>query len=277
MNIGIVNYNTSTLVTALLGSIKKFVQSETHIYIFDNSDKESCYTTMEPNVTVFDNTHGKILNFDTELKKYPSRLVSSGKHNKYASAKHCMTVEKLIELIDDNVILLDSDVLLKCDISTLYDDTCAVIADYESLKGSKPRMLPYVEFLNVKMLREHGIHYFDCKRMHGLHERNTDEDRYDTGASLYEDVIAKNLPYKSICHTDYIVHLKAGSWKRNREYYLNNFLRKYRDLFDGETIPLVQTVPQVKQRLVRNPYSYNPCARKVVYKTVRKKSNISPL
>jgi len=39
---------------------------------------------------------------------------------------------------------------------------------------------------------------------------------YDTGASLYEDVIKHKIPYKMIANSKYITHLGHGSWKGQR-------------------------------------------------------------
>ena len=119
-NILIIHYNTPYLTECLVRSINLFVEGAT-IYIFDNSN-EKPFTAKFDNVTVFDNTKGQIINFDKWLEKYPNKKKSGGRLNKWGSAKHCYSVEKCMELINDGFILLDSDVLLKKDISNLIDD-----------------------------------------------------------------------------------------------------------------------------------------------------------
>ena len=61
-NILIVHYNTPKLTECLVKSINKFVGTNCNIYIFDNSDKLR-FTYSQENLTIFDNTHGQIINF----------------------------------------------------------------------------------------------------------------------------------------------------------------------------------------------------------------------
>ena len=113
-NIVIIHYNTPRLTECLVRSINLFVK-DAIIYIFDNSDKEP-FTAFFDNVLVIDNTKGEIIDFDKWLEKYPKKHLSNGRANKWGSAKHCYSVEKCMEIIQDDFILLDSDVLLKKDI-----------------------------------------------------------------------------------------------------------------------------------------------------------------
>ena len=126
-NILIIHYNTPYLTECLVRSINLFVEGAT-IYIFDNSN-EKPFTAKFDNVTVFDNTKGQIIDFNKWLEKYPNKNKSGGRLNKWGSAKHCYSVEKCMELIDDGFILLDSDVLLKRDISNLIDDKVIFTGD----------------------------------------------------------------------------------------------------------------------------------------------------
>jgi hypothetical protein len=98
-NILIIHYNTPYLTECLVRSINLFVKDAV-IYIFDNSN-EKPFTAKFDNVTVFDNTKGQIINFDKWLENYPNRKMSGGRLNKWGSAKHCYSVEKCMELIDD--------------------------------------------------------------------------------------------------------------------------------------------------------------------------------
>ena len=126
-NIVIIHYNTPYLTECLVRSINLFVRDAV-IYIFDNSDK-SPFVAKFDNVTILDNTKGDIINFDEWLKKYPRRSMSHGRVNGWGSAKHCYSVEKCMELIGENFFLLDSDILLKRDISELADNECIYVGE----------------------------------------------------------------------------------------------------------------------------------------------------
>lgn len=212
-NIVIIHYNTPHLTECLVRSINLFMK-DTVIYIFDNSDKDP-FTAKFDNVTILDNTKGQIINFEKWLEQYPNRTRSGGRVNKWASAKHCYSVEKCMEIIDDNFILLDSDVLLKKDISDLFDDSYMYIAETSLQPHSTiNRILPYMCYINVKMCKENGIHYFDDSYMHGLckNDINKRADSYDTGAGFYFH--ANKFKHVDIELNDYIVHYQHGSWNK---------------------------------------------------------------
>ena len=215
-NIVIIHYNTPYLTECLVRSVNKFVK-DAKIYIFDNSDKDPFIAKFD-NVTIFDNTKGQIIDFDKWLENYPKRFKSTEATKMFGSAKHCYSIEKCIELVDENFILLDSDVLLKRDISCLYDERVIYIGEiikqpYVSVK----RVLPFVCFINVEMMKKYGKHYFDDNYMHGLHNDkvNKHADWYDTGAGFYTNTL--DLPHMDIICEDYVTHYGHGSW--NKEGY----------------------------------------------------------
>ena len=121
-------------------------------------------------------------------------------------------------MFDENFVLLDSDILLKRDISNMFKTEEITMASTESWKG-KPRIIPYICFINVKKCKELGIRYFDENHIHGL---TRDGDRYDTGAFFYEQIRDKKLDIKRLNLSEYIVHYKAASWvddaKRHHGY-----------------------------------------------------------
>ena len=166
-NIVIIHYNTPYLTECLVRSINLFVK-DAIIYIFDNSDSLPFINNFS-NVTILDNTNGQIINFDKWLKKYPNRKKSPGSANKWGSAKHCYSVEKCMEIIKENFILLDSDVLLKKDISNLLKKNIIYAGEIITQPNSSiKRILPFICYINVKMCKRNGIHYFDDAYMHGL-------------------------------------------------------------------------------------------------------------
>ena len=61
------------------------------------------------------------------------------------------------------------------------------------------------------MLKDNKIKYFHSDRIHG--GLTVTGNYYDTGASLYEDILNLNLPYKQISYEKYIYHFEHGSWK----------------------------------------------------------------
>lgn len=218
-NIVIIHYNTPYLTECLVRSVNKFVK-DAKIYIFDNSDKDP-FTARFDNVTIFDNTNGQIINFDEWLEKYPKKTSSPGRVNNWASAKHCYSIEKCIELLDENFILLDSDVLLKKDISCLYDERTVYVGEViPQPRSTIKRVLPFICFINVEMLKKNKKHYFDENYMHGLccNIVNKRADSYDTGAGFYANTL--DLPHMDIICEDYITHYGHGSW--NKEGYTYN-------------------------------------------------------
>lgn len=224
INIAIVHYNTPELTKCLIKSVKKYTP-ESKVYIFDNSDKYPFNAEGLEDVVVFDNTKGNIINFNKWLEKYPNRFVSNGKVNNWGSAKHCVSVDKCMSLINENFILLDSDVLLKTDISELFDPKYIFVGEtVVQPKSTIKRILPYICFINVEMCAKNGIHYFDENRMHGLHHNviNRYADNYDTGAAFY--LQCENFPRKEIRTEDYVVHYSGGSWRNVKE-------RKYKHIF----------------------------------------------
>lgn len=244
-NVLIVNFNTQKLTDACIKSVNKHTPG-CSIYVFDNSDKEPFVNTFD-NVTVFDNTKGQIIDFDEWLSKYPSSKKSYEATKIRGSAKHCYTIERCISLIPDGFVLLDSDVLLKKDITDLIDEECVYVAGVENEpKTTIKRVLPFVCYINSKMCLENGIHYFDENYMHGL-MKTVKGDRYDTGAAFY--IHANGYKTKEINYNDYVVHFKGGSWFDTYKKYekrkvggkkniisAEEWLRKFSILYDESPI-----------------------------------------
>ena len=209
------------------------------IYIFDNSSDKP-FTAKFDNVTIFDNTKGQIIDFEKWLEKYPNRVKSNGRTNNWGSAKHCYSVEKCMELINDNFILLDSDVLLKKDISPLFEEDKLFVGEITFQPQSTiRRILPFICYINVKMCKEKGVHYFDENFMHGLYITPT-SDRFDTGGGFY--LSAKEHAHRAIICDDYIVHYRHGSWDKKgyiQKYSHEEWLqinRKYWDNINNKKV-----------------------------------------
>jgi hypothetical protein len=229
VNVLIVNYNTQKLTNACICSVNKFTPDAT-IYVFDNSDKEPFVNTHK-NVQVLDNTKSQIIDFNTILNKYENKTLYGAKSN-FGTLKHCLSVDKCFDLINDNFILLDSDVLVKKDLTEIYDDKYIYVGDVFSEGLSKNlRLSPHVCFINVNKSKENNIRYFDEKRIVGLSKEGDD---YDTGSSFYFDTI--NFDNRKIKESDYIIHFGAASWSRKDAPSINTWLKKYSILWDDKQL-----------------------------------------
>ena len=224
VGIVIINYNTNALVNALIKSIKKNVKSiDYDIVVFDNSTSEKF---MCPNgVKLIDNSKNSLINF-MKIIKETSCVQSS---NNYASYKHAMTVQFLLNILQyDDLVFLDSDILLKRDIDFI-DQRFVVIADYPGKTTSIPRFIPFIMYINQSKIKSKNIKYLDIYRMHGG-ANASNSCIYDTGCSFYEDVVKAKLPIKKINYENYIVHFGGGSWRRSKQDQ-NRFLTTYAKLW----------------------------------------------
>ena len=219
----IVHYNTPKLTECAIRSLDKHTQG-CYVVVFDNSDRKPfAYDgigQLHPSTIVrtIDNTQGQIINFDEWLNYFPNREWS---RNNYGSAKHCISVQYLIDFIHAGYslpfVLMDSDVLIRKDIAPLFDDSVAWVGHigcntrkrfgFEVLKVD-----PFLCFINTPMIQQHGIRYFNPQRMWNL-VSTPPYNRYDTGAWFYEDCMNHRLPYREIDTKEYILHLRHGSWR----------------------------------------------------------------
>jgi len=219
----IVNYNTQRLTECAIRSLNQHTPG-CEIKVFDNSDMEAFVVGENmSNVEVIDNTKGAIINFDELIKSYPDRVFETNGSN-FGSAKHCKTVDVCLDLFPEGFLLMDSDVLVKKDVSVFWDGSCA----WSGLVNSSPsrwgiivpRVLPFICYINAPMLKKKGIRYFNGEKMYALTSREPDK-AYDTGAWFYEDCERHHLPGRYLMITDYIEHFDHGSWAgRDAEEWL---------------------------------------------------------
>lgn len=224
----LVNYNTTELTNcACLSILKQHPDAE--FILFDNSDKEPFNNRDLFNMKYIDNTKGQIINFEKELEKYPNKTLQQQRLEgiNFGSAKHTMSIQWLIDNLNEPVILCDTDILLKKKIDFNNEDLYCV-ADIDDKWKSKNiiRILPFITYLNIPKIKENKIRFFDSKRMHAL--TNDRGFYYDTGASFYEDLLKFDATkFKRINYNDYIIHFKAGSWKS----FDKSLLLKYKELW----------------------------------------------
>ena len=159
----IVHYNTPEMTRCCIRSLQKHTPG-VGIIVFDNSDKRP-FEPMD-GVEIIDNTKGQIINFDEWLKEFPDKVdVGNG----WASAKHCWTVQWLVNKRRNPFILMDSDVLIKQDISSFWDKTQAFVGQVKphmsAFRITVERVLPFLCFVNVPMMKGGGVSYFNFPKM----------------------------------------------------------------------------------------------------------------
>lgn len=207
----IVHYNTPELTAYTVRSLKKWTP-DCKVVIFDNSDRMPWQPIGDEEV--FDNTKGQIINFDHWLDGFPHKLPSP--RNNYGSAKHCLSVQWLLDYLATPFVLVDSDVLIRCDISKLWDDRYLWVGEVGSNTGrfgiSLFKVHPFLCYLNADMMRKKHIYYFNPRKMWDLTNKVPNR-YYDTGAWLYEVTIKMRMRYKLISLNRHCFHLRHGSWK----------------------------------------------------------------
>ena len=218
--VAIVHYNTPELTEACILSLRKS-GCGWPVLVLDNSDKRPFSKKMK-GVKVLDNGRGQIIDFDAELSKYPNRIAEHAQQSNFGSMKHCMSVQYLWSVLKDGFILLDSDTLVKRDISELWQEEYAAVGERRSYPGHPypvaERFLPFLLYMNVPKLVAAGAKFYDPKRCWMLQGNLNDKANwYDTGACLMEDVrrIKPYLVGKIVKIGDYITHLGSGSWRNN--------------------------------------------------------------
>jgi hypothetical protein len=222
----IIHYNTQELTEAAIKSLNKTTKG-CQVIVFDNSDRKPFVNKFD-NVTYIDNTKGQIINFTEWLNSFPNKVRTN---NDWASAKHCYSIHWFVKMRKNPFVLMDSDVLLKQDITALWDEKFAYIGEIHKnekrLGEIHDRLYPYLCFVNVRMMKEHGVTFYNPEKTYALTDKIPGTG-YDTGAWFVEDCASHNLPFKEITLSDYIVHLKAGSWKKKDAEL---WLRQNKDLW----------------------------------------------
>jgi len=229
----IIHYNTPQLTAACIRSLEKHTPG-THVIVFDNSNKRPFVMTeglTGIDIEIIDNTRGQLIDFDAWLKTFPNREPSPG--NDYGSAKHCYSVQWIMDHRKRPFMLMDSDVLIRKDISPLFDTDYVWIGHVGNNTKRRfgfevKKVDPFLCYINMPMVRAYGIRYFNGRKMWNLVSKMP-ESRYDTGAWFYEDCDRHHLPTKDVdVKKEYIHHLGHGSW---RDKDPMAWLEKYKELW----------------------------------------------
>lgn len=208
INILIVHYNTPELTECLVKSINKQVKTNrvANIYIFDNSN-ERTFTYRQDNIRYIDNTQKQIIDFEKWGENYPDKM------EPFYSSKHCYTVQTFMDMVGEPFILMDSDILLKRDITDFWNEDMGFIG-----QSLGKRVLPFICFINPKILKERGITYFDDRYTYDLNKDKTGTGKYDTGYTLWLN--KGKIPHKDVRYFTYIVHYEGGSYAK--KYFERN-------------------------------------------------------
>ena len=202
-----INYNTPELTELAVRSVQKFTP-DCSVTVFDNSDRRPMKPM--PGVRLIDNTKGSLIDFQALLDSYTDKIFQT---NRWGSAKHAKTVDFCMDIFPNGFVLMDSDVIMKRDITALMDKSCVWVGEVQNMIHRQQyavlRVLPILCSINVPMIRKHGIRYFDGLRCWKL-TTAIPQRWYDTGASFYEDTVF--LPHREIRLRDYCEHLHNGSW-----------------------------------------------------------------
>ncbi len=236
-SIAIVHYNTPELTEALIQSIRN-VGCQWQIVILDNSD-ERPFTKRIKGVKVLNNRQQQLIDFDTELAKYPDKCEKLSYKGNFASVKHMMSVQYLFGVLTDGFILMDSDILISKPFDYLWDEKYAASGHVmwtERRGGDPDRLRPFLCYLNIPLLTKHGVGYYDPEHCWGLMsggEKNIN-NRYDTGASLLAD-IRKQKPTLRCRNWQFLedgyVHYGAGSYHQNNIKEQAAWLEKHKSLW----------------------------------------------
>ena len=237
IQIAIVHYNTPELTEAGILSLRRHGGAEWPVTVFDNSDRKPFKKKMK-GVKVVDNTKGKYIDFEAELAKYPDRNIQLGKASNDGSVKHMLSVQKLWELLPDGFILMESDILIKKDISFLWDEQWAATGRGEWFHGRRQehdRLFPFLCYMNVPLLVANGARYFDPERSWNLFPGDDDPRNYwDTGACLLDDIIKTKPALRAKLYPnlfDCFEHYTGGSWRQKDEENQKAWLDAHRDLW----------------------------------------------
>lgn len=227
-DICIVHYNTPELTTAAIRSVRKHTP-DCIITVFENSDKLPLPHI--EGVHIIDNTKSQEVDFQKFLSRFPNKLPTT---NDWGSNKHMLSVQKLFDHFPEGFLLLDSDVLIKQDISVFFDDSVAWVGEVRLGAGPSGyrtrKIAPFICYINVPICRKYCINYFDEKRCWELYADDLSHSYYDTGASFLEDCEEKQLPKKEVKIDDYIFHFHGGSHINGKSWH--NWLEKHRYLYD---------------------------------------------
>ena len=236
----IIHYNTPKLTLALLASLNKLGINK-DIVIFENSNKLLLNANLYFNdIITIHNEKNEIINFNKEIEdfiknqKIPNdRIKLEQSRANFGSFKHALTVQWLLDNLNEDFFLLDSDILIKKDFRNLIDKNKIFVG-----QTNQYRLLPFLVWFNTDLIKKCNIKFCDKINIHP----NIRTYYTDTGGSFLTECKKSNLDYLNINIFDYIEHYGSGSWrdsKVNKDSYqgiFKNFseidwLKKFKHLY----------------------------------------------
>ena len=226
----IIHYNTPELTSATVKSVWKHTP-QAKITIFDNSDKYPFPIKDFPQIRYIDNTKGQIINWEEWLEKFPNKVEIN---DDYGSAKHTWSIKICFDYFPNGFILMDSDILIKKDISILYNTSIPYYGTISRTKKMKKfnlcRICPFLCFINVPLLKKYNIQYTDEEKLYRL-TNDLPYTYYEPGTYLLKECIKWQLIGKTFRLNEYYVHFGAGSHNiKNKDY--KKWLEENKNLYE---------------------------------------------
>ena len=228
----IIHYNTPELTAAAIQSLWKHTPNA-RVTVFDNSDQRPFGQIQNSKLfTLIDNTKGQIVDWQKWLDSYPNKIPTP--ENNWGSAKHCYSVEVCMDRLPNGFVLMDSDVLIKQDISDLVDASVpwkgGTHCNTRRFDVNIKRVIPFLCWINTPLLKQHGIRYYNGAKMWNMVRREPD-CHYDTGAWLLEACNKAGLKGAKIDIKPYIEHFAHGSWRSKKDPLA--WLDEHKELWDN--------------------------------------------
>ena len=156
---------------------------------------------------------------------------------------HQENIQLAVNVIGENFVLMDSDAPLIHPIDFI-DDNYITVADIASenttntprkfLSDHFIRFVPFVQYLNVKMMKENGVVYSDNPNLHKyldiarVSRTPTEASLWvETGSVFFKEVDSRKLPWKKIDWKNYVEHLGAASYRKN-ESERAEFIKRFK-------------------------------------------------
>lgn len=228
-----INLNTTDLTNCLLKSIQKqCIDFDIHFLVVDISNKDHIFSldnSIQRKTEIHSPLTDKYWNIEEIIDKYGGKYKSENSQKyadlkiKHGSMRHAAMIQKIIDFVDEEFILFDSDVIIKKNLDFLHDRQKYITIGHEIKyqNGKINRISPVVQYFNVQKIRENDIKFFDGRIEHS---KNEDDRFFDTGASFLMEIKDRKIPYKDVSITQYANHLGNTSWSKDKEQYINQFL-----------------------------------------------------
>ena len=158
---------------------------------------------------------------------------------------HTMNIQLAIDMIGENFVLIDNDAPLIRPVN-FHHSNIHVMGDLEKqttypgcfpvIRNEITRILPYIQFMNVKFMKQKHIQYYDedilvpnidCAWFIDFYWHTG--FMFPTGSLLYKHASARGINICGIDHTRYVDHFWAATWNGNRNPH--DFYAKYMHMF----------------------------------------------